>query len=175
MYLRDVTQEAELEELRSTFMSTAAHELRTPISSILGYAELLVRRLKSNTQPSVEIVEEMAEVIERQSKNMADLVNDLLDLSRLEHQIAQGFDLHETSLANYLRPVVSQFRMHGDAREVVMYVDDHLPEIKLHIESFKRLMVNLLSNAFKYSPQGSPVIVKTFTPKRNEQEFLQKI
>ena len=172
VYLRDVTQEAELEELRSTFMSTAAHELRTPISSILGYAELLVRRLKSNTQPSVEIVEEMAEVIERQSKNMADLVNDLLDLSRLEHQIAQGFDLHETSLANYLRPVVSQFRMHGDAREVVMYVDDHLPEIKLHIESFKRLMVNLLSNAFKYSPQGSPVIVKTFTQKRNEQEYV---
>ena len=163
MYLRDITQEAELEEMRSTFMSTAAHELRTPISSILGYAELLMRRLKSGVKPSEEMIVEMASVIERQSKNMADLVNDLLDLSRLENQMAKGLDMHETSLSTYLRPVVTQFQMPGDSREVVMYLDDHLPEVQLHPESFKRLIVNLLGNAFKYSSKGSPVIVKTFT------------
>jgi len=172
VYIRDVTQEADLEEMRTTFMSTAAHELRTPISSILGYAELLMRRLKSGTKPSEGMIEEMAAVIERQSKNMADLVNDLLDLSRLEHQIAKGFDLHETSLATYLRPVVSQFQMHGDARDVVMYIDDHLPNVRLHPESFKRLIVNLLSNAFKYSPKGSPVIVKTFTKTLDGQQYV---
>ena len=163
VYLRDITQEAELEEMRSTFMSTAAHELRTPISSILGYAELLMRRLKSGVKPSEEMIVEMASVIERQSKNMADLVNDLLDLSRLENQMAKGLNMHETALATYLRPVVSQFQMPGDSREVVMYFDDHLPEVQLHPESFKRLIVNLLGNAFKYSSKGSPVIVKTFT------------
>ena len=163
VYLRDVTQEAELEEMRSAFMSTAAHELRTPISSVLGYAELLMRRLKSEVKPSEGMIVEMVSVIERQSKNMADLVNDLLDLSRLENQMAKGLDMHETSLSTYLRPVVTQFQMPGDSREVVMYLDDHLPEVQLHSESFKRLIVNLLGNAFKYSSKGSPVIVKTFT------------
>lgn len=163
IYLRDISQEAELEEMRSAFMSTAAHELRTPISSILGYAQLLVRRLKSREKPTAESMQEMALVIERQSKNMADLVNDLLDLARLEHQIAQGFDLYETSLATYLRSIVNQFQMPGDIRNIVMHVDDHLPDVRLHPESFKRLLVNLLSNAFKYSPMGSPIKIKTFT------------
>ena len=66
VYLHDITQEAELEEMRSAFMSTAAHELRTPISSILGYAELLMRRLKGVVKPSEATVQEMAAVIERQ-------------------------------------------------------------------------------------------------------------
>ena len=94
---------------------------------------------------------------------MADLVNDLLDLARLEHQIAQGFDLYETSLATYLRSIVNQFQMPGDIRNIVMHVDDHLPDVRLHPESFKRLLVNLLGNAFKYSPVGSPIKIKTFT------------
>jgi signal transduction histidine kinase len=165
VYLRDITHEAELEQIRSAFMSTAAHELRTPISSILGYAELLMRRLKGESKPSEKMIKEMVEVIERQSKNMAELVNDLLDLSRFENQMAKGLNLQETSLATYLRPVVAQFQMPNDRREVVTYIDDHLPAIRLHPESFKRLIVNLLSNAFKYSPQGTPVIVKTFTEK----------
>jgi len=172
VYLHDITQEAELEEMRSAFMSTAAHELRTPISSILGYAELLMRRLKGVTKPSEATVQEMAAVIERQSKNMAELVNDLLDLARLENQMAKGLNLHETSLATYLRPVVAQFQIQGDARDVVTYIDDHLPDVRLHPDSFKRLIVNLLSNAFKYSSSGSPVIVKTFTVKKADQEYV---
>jgi PAS domain S-box-containing protein len=172
VYLHDITQEAELEEMRSAFMSTAAHELRTPISSILGYSELLMRRLKGVVKPSEDTIQEMAGVIERQSKNMAELVNDLLDLARLENQMAKGLHLHETSLATYLRPVVAQFKMHGDTRDVVTYIDDHLPDVRLHPDSFKRLIVNLLSNAFKYSSSGSPVIVKTFTQKKENQEYV---
>jgi len=172
VYLHDITQEAELEEMRSTFMSTAAHELRTPISSILGYSELLMRRLKGDVKPSEGTIQEMAGVIERQSKNMAELVNDLLDLARLENQMAKGLNLNETSLATYLRPVVAQFKMHGDARDVVAYIDDHLPDVCLHPDSFKRLIVNLLSNAFKYSSSGSPVIVKTFTQKKASKEYV---
>jgi PAS domain S-box-containing protein len=172
VYLRDVTQEAELEEMRSAFMSTAAHELRTPISNILGYAELLMSRLNGANRPSEAMVQEMVSVIERQSKNMAELVNDLLDLSRLENQMAKGLNLHATSLATYLRPVLAQFQMPGDDRELVTYVDDHLPEVQLHPESFKRLIVNLLSNAFKYSAKGSPVIVKTFTEKIADQLYV---
>jgi len=168
VYLRDITQEAELEELRSAFMTTAAHELRTPISSILGYAELLSRRLRARSAPNDEVILEMSSVIERQSKYMADLVNDLLDISRLEHQIARGFNLYKASLAGYLGPIVAHFQLHGDVREIVLYNDDHLPDIMLHAESFKRLILNLLTNAFKYSPKGSPVIVKTFTKKLNE-------
>ena len=172
VYLHDITQEAELEEMRSAFMSTAAHELRTPISSILGYAELLMRRLKGVVKPSEATVQEMTAVIERQSKNMAELVNDLLDLARLEHQMSKGLNLHETSLATYLRPIVAQFQMQGDERDIVTYIDDHLPDVRLHPDSFKRLIVNLLSNAFKYSSSGSPVIVKTFTEKKADQEYV---
>lgn len=172
VYLHDITQEAELEEMRSVFMSTAAHELRTPISSILGYSELLMRRLKGTVKPSEDTIQEMAGVIERQSKNMAELVNDLLDLARLENQMAKGLNLHETSLATYLRPVVAQFQMRGDVRDVVTHIDDHLPDVRLHPDSFKRLIVNLLSNAFKYSSSGSPVIVKTFIQKKANQEYV---
>jgi signal transduction histidine kinase len=68
--------------------------------------------------------------------------------------------------------VVAQFQMHGDARDVVTYIDDHLPDVRLHPDSFKRLIVNLLSNAFKYSSSGSPVIVKTFTQKKKDQLYV---
>ena len=172
LYVRDITQEAELEQLRSAFMSTAAHELRTPISSIWGYAQLLTKRLKGPNQPTAAMLLEMASVIERQSQNMAELINDLLDLSRLDHQIQQGLDLQTTSLAIYLRAVVSQFSLPDDGRHIVAHIDDHLPEVRLHPESFKRLIVNVLSNALKYSPVGSPIGVNTFSLQEEGQWWV---
>ena len=162
VYVRDITQEAELQELRSAFMSTAAHELRTPISNILGYAQLLSRSLKTDASAQPQGLHEMVSVIERQSRNMADLVNDLLDLTRFEHQLARGVQLQETSLVSYLRTTVSQFHATGDSRNLVTYIDDHLPIVRLHPDSFKRVIINLLSNAFKYSPPGSPIAIRTF-------------
>ena len=172
IYLRDITQDAEFEEMRNAFMSTAAHELRTPISSILGYAQLLKRRLEGVSSEDGVMVKDMVNVIERQAKNIADLVNDLLDLSRLEHEIVKGLDLTQTSLVVYLRPLVKQFLMPGDAREITMHVDDHMPDVRLHPDSFKRLLVNLLSNAFKYSPAGSPIYIQAFSEKKDGKQFV---
>ena len=90
LYLRDITQAHDIDRMKSDFLSAAAHELRTPLASIYGFAELmLVRTLGPEKQ------KELLGTIHRQAKSLIDLINELLDLSRIEAR--QGKDLNIVS------------------------------------------------------------------------------
>ena len=141
---------------RDEFLSIAAHELKTPITCIRGYAELALRRLDRGVAEP-ERLRRNLQAIERESDRLARLVGQLLDVSRIEGgQLA--LERAPTDLAALVRDVVARLQGATDRRirltvpdEVVGVVDG------LRIE---QVLTNLLTNAIKYSPVESPIDVK---------------
>lgn len=156
LYWRDLTSEVEIGEMKRAFFAKIAHEFRTPLTSILGFSQML------SQSPSVgEGQKESLEIIIRQANNLLSLVNDLLDLARIEGGQAISWPVSSYGLATLTRLVLADFKIPDDHRHIELFLDEHLPEINVNREQFRQVLVNLLSNAFKYSPHGSPIEVRT--------------
>lgn len=155
LYVRDVTQQHTLDQMKSEFLSMAAHELRTPMVSILGFTELMLTRdLKENVR------RDMLQSVYRQSQSMSGILNELLDLARIEARRGQDFKLETVDLAEVVQPVIADFQP-PEGREAPR-VDTALVPMPVHVDVHKmrQAVLNILSNAYKYSPQGGPVWVR---------------
>lgn len=170
IFLHDVTNEKEFFAMRANFLSTAAHELRTPLSSILGYIDILNNKIKNNIFDN-RLTIEVAEVIQRQSRYMAKLISDLLDLSR--YDLAGKKNIHKVlvSLNDSIHLVIDQSD-ELDRSRLNLNLQVDLPNVIIDFESFKRVLLNLLDNAFKYSSQDSPVEVNTFLKIEDDVQFV---
>ena len=155
LYFRDVTAESEVDELKSEFLSTAAHELRTPMASIYGFAEVLMTQELEPTERS-----EMLGIIYKQSGLMADILNELLDLARIEARRGKDFVFEALQVQTLLQDVLSGYKLPPQR---------FLPRIEMPTEpcfiladrsKASQAIVNVLSNAYKYSPQGGDVRVE---------------
>lgn len=152
VYLRDVTKETEVDRMKSEFLSTAAHELRTPMVSVHGFSELLLKR-----DFSEERRKDIYETIHRQSKLLINLVNELLDLARIEARAGKDFHIAATALEPIIRSTVDGIQGFGDMRLVQVNLPPDLPPVLIDQEKFTRALMNVLSNAYKYSPQGGDI------------------
>ena len=146
-YLRDITEQTQINRMKSEFLSTAAHELRTPMSSVHGFAELLVSR---DFDP--ETSRTIARTIHRQSSLLIHMVNELLDLARIEAGKGRDFVFEEQKLASIVHETVSALLVPGDSRRVEFVPADGDPQV-VNVDGAKlRLaLTNVLSNAYKYS------------------------
>lgn len=156
IYVREITREAEIDQMKSDFLSLAAHELRTPLASISGFSELLIGK-----EYSTEKRGEMLRVIHRHAKAMTALVNDLLEIVRSEARVGRDYLLQVQPLTPMLSRAIGDFRMPDDPRDLVLRLDEHLPQVLIDSERIRQVVLNLLSNALKYSDKGSPVEVST--------------
>jgi PAS domain S-box-containing protein len=145
-YYRDVTREAEVDRMKSEFLSTAAHELRTPMASVLGFAELLITR---DYPPEKQ--RHFLEVIHRQSGQLVGLLNELLDLARIEARAGQDFHIAAHALAPIVEEVVAKFYLPGDERLVQLSLPKHSPPVLVDPDKLQLALTNVLSNAYKYS------------------------
>ncbi len=153
--LRDITRFREAEELKSTFISIVSHELRTPVALIKGYAGTL-RRDDARWDPAV--VRDSLTVIEEEADRLAELIDDLLDASRLQAG-ALALEFSETSLAPLIERVVERYRPQAAGHELRVELSD-LPLVFADEGRLTQVITNLLSNAVKYSPEGSQVTVR---------------
>ncbi len=155
LHIRDVSQEFELDRLKSEFLSTAAHELRTPMTSIFGFVELLIHR-----EMSPERHRELLQRVHRQSRAMMDILDELLDLSRIEARRALDFHFAPVCLNDLLRRTVDDFGVPA-GREAPALQPAAQP-LWVHADASKlaQALRNLLSNAYKYSPGGGPVTLR---------------
>jgi signal transduction histidine kinase/CheY-like chemotaxis protein len=153
--IRDVSERARLERVKSDFVATASHELRSPLTSIKGFVELLARSAELG-----EREREFVTVILQSTDRLVDLVNDLLDVARLEAGKMEVhprlFDLREVvhEVATLMRP-----RVEEKGQRLRVRVPTGLPRALADPVRMRQIITNLLSNAHLYTDQGGDVIV----------------
>ena len=142
----------EMDRAKSTFVAIASHELRTPLTALLGFSQLLATR----PFPTAE-VQRLAGIVLRETERLVRLVDDLLDLSRLERGTAPT--LRRTALcpARALSAVAELFRHVG--RRLVIECAAAIPAVDADPDAVDRILKNLISNALKYSPVSARVHV----------------
>ena len=154
LYFRDVTHETEVDRMKSEFLSTAAHELRTPMASIYGYAELL--RAREFDAPRRQ---QILETISRQSQLMSSIINELLDLARIESRRGQDFVIERQVLQELVAEAVAGYKPPAGRQPPAVTQ----PAQPLHVDAdrqkIQQALLNILSNAYKYSPHGGEVAV----------------
>jgi PAS domain S-box-containing protein len=157
IYFKDVTQRAIIENMKSEFITTAAHELRTPMSVILGYAELL--KMKTFTQ-DVQI--EMVEAIHNKSELVASLLDDLLDVAVIEYRAEKTLKLELHALKPFIKSITDTFIFPGNDNRVSL---DSIPEVDdfyFDAQRFERVINNCLTNAYKFSPANGAVEMRLY-------------
>ncbi len=153
-YFRDITRADELDRARSRFVATAAHELRTPIAVITGYAELL----EASDPPPAQRGEILA-TMRRHGDQIAGIVSELLDLARIEARAGRDFTMIRQPLAPAVRCFIETLRIGEYARVPALEGDTGSAEVFVDAHKFCQALGNVLANACKYSPPGAPVYV----------------
>ena len=150
----DVTEQRELDRQRTDFLTVAAHELRTPLTPLSMYLQSIDRRLARGQQVEAELVSKARRQVDRLGR----LVEDLLDVSRLE---SRRMHLGETELDlnELVDDVVADFRGQTRNHDIVFHRAPTAVLVQADQERIEQVLVNLLQNAIKYSPQGGQILV----------------
>ncbi|QQS15592.1 MAG: CHASE domain-containing protein [Candidatus Moraniibacteriota bacterium] len=152
---RDISKEKEVDRMKTEFLSLASHQLRTPLAAMKWFLEILMDgtsgKLKDNQRDIVERVN-------RSNNNMIELVNSLLNVSRLE----QGrimVDPSPTDLKQLLQEVLGELTVSFQSKkqEIVNHFDATTLVINVDAKLIRQIYLNLVSNAVKYSPLGSKI------------------
>jgi len=156
--LRDVSRIRELDQIKSEFISTAAHEMRTPMSIILGYCEILMNSEEYGEFNKAQQKEFLAEVY-RKSEALSRLVDDLFDVSRIEAGLPLPLQLGHCDLAGIVTEVVRHYEAHSPNHLFKMSLTGH-EEFWADCNKMNQVFDNLISNAVKYSPDGGTIFVE---------------
>ena len=151
----DTSEARALDRQRHDFLTVAAHELRTPLTPLSMYLQSMERRAAQK----LPIEEEMLAKARRQVARLAKLVEDLLDVSRMESKRAQLF-LARVSLDDLAAQMVADFRAQAHAHEIVLHRSQAGATVMADRPRLEQVLVNLLQNAIKYSPAGGVVEVR---------------
>ena len=152
--LAAVQREKELSEMKSKFVSTASHEFRTPLATMLSSAELLEHYAES-LSPAEKV--NLLQTIQGSAKRMSEMIDDVLTLGRAESGVLK-LNLGPTNLRELCGRVVSEFRI-AQGKQHIITLDDRFDRVEAHMDErlLRHILNNLLSNAVKYSPPGSEV------------------
>ncbi|HPD29485.1 MAG TPA: HAMP domain-containing sensor histidine kinase [Phycisphaerae bacterium] len=148
----------ESNRIKSEFLANVSHELRTPLTSIIGFADLLRDSMLSGGQIDVARAARFADNILVSGRGLLDLINDLLDLAKIE---ARKIELHRTvfSLRDVCEALCDFVRPNIEKKSLVMTtdIDENLPMMTSDAGKLRQILFNLLSNAIKYTPEGGSV------------------
>ncbi|MEM0998025.1 MAG: PAS domain-containing sensor histidine kinase [Bacteroidota bacterium] len=152
--IRDaLDKERQLSELKSRFVSMASHEFRTPLSTILTSVSLVARYTEEKHRDRRE---KHIERIRSSVQNLTGILNDFLSLDRLETGAVETnpdrFDLRE-----YLRDIVEEMQVIARKEQLICLELHNVGEVMLDAKMLRNILINLISNAIKYSPEGSEI------------------
>jgi signal transduction histidine kinase len=154
--VRDMSEHARLERAKSEFVATASHELRSPLTSIKGFVELLERSSDGMSDRQREFIE----IILKSTDRLVELVNDLLDVARIEADHVE-INRRPIDLGEIVHEVVELFTPRVEARHqnLTSYVAPTLPPALADAGRVRQIVANLLTNAHLYTPEGGTIHV----------------
>lgn len=152
--LRDMTEERQLDKMRKDFIANVSHELRTPISMLQGYSEAIV----DDIAESQEEKKEMAKVIYDESLRMGRLVNELLDLARMEAGHIQ-LTVESVNLTSFMNRIIRKFQGLAKDKEIYLSVEmvGEIAEISFDPDRIEQVLTNLIDNAIRHTPKSGSV------------------
>ncbi|MDP4163694.1 MAG: ATP-binding protein [Bacillota bacterium] len=154
--VRDMTEERQLDKLRKDFIANVSHELRTPISMLQGYSEAIIDDIAGSDEEK----KEMARVIYDESLRMGRLVNELLDLARMEAGHIQ-LNLEEVEVNSYINRIIRKFQ--GLAKDsdiqLTAFVSEEEMSFIFDPDRIEQVLTNLIDNAIRHTPKNGVVQV----------------
>lgn len=154
--IRDITRFREADELKSTFVSVVSHELKTPVALIKGYVSTLRREDASWDR---EVVQDSLEVIEEEADRLTELIENLLDATRLQAGVL-SMSLTEVALDDLAKRIAQRFQTQTEMHQFVVNFPDNFPVILGDDDRLGQVFSNLISNAIKYSPKGGEIRIE---------------
>ena len=152
IHFQDITERSHVDRMKSEFIATAAHELRTPMTTIFGYAELL-----KDMPLDAEMQKEMITTIYGQSEAMITLLNDILDMAKMEAQAANLYQMTLQPIGPILKALTDTLITPDNHNKVVLEMSPSLPEINIDKIKIEQAIKNCLSNAYKFSPNNGEI------------------
>ncbi len=165
---RDISREAEITRQKSEFVHNISHELKTPLTLIRLFGETL----RDKTTLSDETRSEAYGIITRESERLSHMINNVLDFSRIEMG-RKEFNLRTGDLAEAIRETLESYRYHLEKKGFVVHeeIEAGLPPMEFDREAMASVLINLLSNAMKFSPENKDVFVRL--ARREDSVVLQ--
>jgi signal transduction histidine kinase len=155
LHVRDVTHETAVDHLKNEFLHTAAHELRTPMTSLYGFAELLMTE-----ELDEQSRQEFLGIIVKQSKQLMGITNALVDLNHIATRHNRDFDFKALDLGQFLRDALPHLPTPEGRDLPLAESPDGAMQVLADAGKLQQVLANLLSNAYKYSRPGTPVRIR---------------
>ena len=151
--LQDITEHVKLDNMRKEFVADVSHELKTPITSIIGYTETL---LEGDYDKETQV--KFLNVIESESKRMAKLVSDLLTLSRYDNN-KNKMEKVEINLGDLTKKCLEKLKVEIEKKnhKIECFVTAEVPLVKADKYGIERVILNILTNAIKYTPENGNI------------------
>ncbi len=171
MIMQDITKQTELERMKNEFMSNVSHELRTPITSIKSYVDTLCNH---GDKLEADVYREFLQIIDNEAHRLMHLVNDVLQLSRLE-EADQEIEMAPMDVRRAIEAAARAVNMMAKERDIdLIYPHSsdpgEVPIVCINQESMERVIINLLTNAIKYTPSGGRIDVSVSVEPYKDKE-----
>ncbi len=150
---QDITHRKAVERMKNEILSTVSHELRTPLASLRGFTELMLKR-----DFPLEKQRELLTVIHNESVRLSRLIDDFLDLHRIEEGHLP-YTFAPVVLEPILHEMANVFTLESDNHSLRLEITPWLPAVRADAARVRQVVANLLSNAIKFSPQGGEIVV----------------
>ena len=151
--IQDITEHVKLDNMRKEFVADVSHELKTPLTSILGYAETL-----AETEYDKDLQEKFLKVISSEAVRMTKLVNDLLTLSKFDNDKTE-WEKTEFDLGELVKQCQDNLQIEMDKKKqkVECFVTANVPNVYADKDGIERVILNILSNSIKYTGEGGTI------------------
>ena len=155
LILSDASEEKELEAMKVDFVSMAAHELRTPLTAIRGYTSLLQMHYGAKFDDAAK---EVLNKLLISTGNLTNLIDNLLSVSRIERK-SMGVEARPLDIVPIVKEIVQTFEQQAKTRKQTfsIHIPDKLPPVMIDPFRIGQVLINLISNAINYTPEGGSV------------------
>ena len=164
--IRDVTQDRDLDRRRDTFVSVASHELRTPMTTIIGFTDLLLDEVGNDSRQ-----QRWLKYISEETQRLTGILDDMLDVSRIQSGKV-GLTVERIAMHESIADVVAVLAPTTEMHDFIVDCGPFLPKVLADRNKLSQVLMNLLTNAMKYSPKGGRIVVSGRHEPRDERVVI---